>query len=94
MTFGIGFICPHYAGIVTDRLLSGGSSADDSDKCGSVNYVDGRFVYTFAGLAEVPRYEFQTRQRLAQALGEAGAPSIPEVHRLAPRPHLSGWLDT
>ena len=77
MTFGIGFICPHYAGIVTDRLLSGGSSADDSDKCGSVNYVDGRFVYTFAGLAEVPRYEFQTRQRLAQALGEAGAPSIP-----------------
>lgn len=75
MTFGIGFACPHYAGIVTDRLLSGASSIDDSDKCGSVTYVDGRYAYTFAGLAEVARYRFQTRQQLAQALGEAGRPA-------------------
>lgn len=77
MTFGIGFASPHYAGIVTDRLLSGASSVDDSDKCGAVRYVDGRFAYTFAGLAEVVRYEFQTRQSLARALGEAGRPDQP-----------------
>jgi len=75
VTFGIAFVCPHYAGIVTDRLLSGDSSLDDSDKCGSVTYVDGRFAYTFAGLAEVARYKFQTRQQLARALCEAGRPA-------------------
>jgi SEC-C motif len=76
MTFGIGFVSPHYAGIVTDRLLSGDRAHDDSDKCGAVSFTDGHYAYTFAGLAEVGQ-EFQTRRQLARALCEAGRPDQP-----------------
>jgi len=68
VTFGIAFARPGYAGIVTDRRLAGAERTDDSDKCGWVDYRDGRFAYTFAGLAAVPRYGFATRDTLARAM--------------------------
>jgi hypothetical protein len=74
MTFGIGFIARAYAGIVTDRQISGARSHEDSDKCGAVAYQDGRFVYTFAGLAEAPTFDFLTRERLAEAICRSGRP--------------------
>lgn len=76
MTFGVAVASQHYVGILTDRLLSG-ASVEDSDKCGIVLYCDGRFCYTFAGLAEVPRFNFSTRDTIAHALCEAGRPSSP-----------------
>jgi hypothetical protein len=74
VTFGLGFVAPRYAGIVTDRRLSGAYSRDDSDKCGAVAFHDGRFAYTFAGLAEAPTLNFFTRERLAEAICRAGRP--------------------
>jgi hypothetical protein len=42
-----------------------------------VTYVDGRYAYSFAGLAEVPFYQFSTRHRLAEALCGSGRPAAP-----------------
>lgn len=76
MTLGIAFIGSNYAGLVTDRKLTGVDTTIDSDKCGWVQYVDGRFAYTFAGLAEVPYYKFVTRHALPRILCEAGRPGV------------------
>jgi hypothetical protein len=80
MTFGIGFVSQLYAGIVTDRLLSGDYVAD-SDKCGAVAYRNGRFAYTIAGLAEAG-LQYRARKELATALCEAGRPDEAGGHAI------------
>jgi len=71
MTYGLAFTTPTFAGVVTDRRLSGGRTTDDSDKCGLAVYRDGRVAYTLAGLAELGT--FTTRTWLAEALCDAGS---------------------
>lgn len=93
MTFAIAFVSQHhFAGLVTDRLLSGGMRIDDSDKCGFVTYADGRFAYTFAGLASANT--FYTRVELAKMLAESGRPDAPGGHPKGVRKALNWVADS
>jgi hypothetical protein len=74
LTYGIAFSTPFYAGIITDRRLSGGRRTDDSLKCGVVLYVDAVLGYSFSGLAAYR--SFETRFWLAEALCDAGRPGV------------------
>jgi hypothetical protein len=70
MTVGIAFATPLYAGVLTDRRLTGTRVEEDSNKCGVVVYKNSRLAYTFAGLASVD--SFTTDKWLAEALCDAG----------------------
>jgi hypothetical protein len=72
VTYGLVFASPAFAGVVTDRRLTGGGRVEeDSNKCGMVVYTDGRLAYSFSGVAE--QSAFRTRRWLAEKLCEAGA---------------------
>lgn len=74
MTFGIAFVGPGHAGVVTDRRLSGRRKTDDSTKCGIATFQDGSLAYTMAGLAEVAT--FRTRYWIAETVVRAAAPGL------------------
>ncbi|MEU1607141.1 SEC-C metal-binding domain-containing protein [Micromonospora matsumotoense] len=75
VTYGFAFVTSAYAGVVTDRQISG-ALIGEVGKCGEVRYRDAKLAYTMAGLAEAPRLGFKTRQWLAEALCDAGAPGV------------------
>lgn len=70
VTYGLAFASPAFAGVVTDRRLTGARRTEDAGKCGLVVYTDGRLAYTLTGLAE--QGAFKTRTWLAEKLCEAG----------------------
>lgn len=72
MTFGIGFVHPLYAGVVTDRRISGDGwpPSDQYDKAGLVEFSNARFAYTMSGLAKW--HDFDAATWTATALAEAG----------------------
>jgi hypothetical protein len=74
VTFGIGFVGPVYAGVITDRRLSGSLVDDEYPKCGVVVFRNARFAYTFAGLAGGGRNDLDAEWWLAESLCDAGAP--------------------
>ncbi|MTD12536.1 hypothetical protein GIS00_01075 [Nakamurella sp. YIM 132087] len=76
MTFGIGFVHPLYAGVVTDRRISRDSRAlsDQYEKAGLVEFSDGRFAYTMTGLVQAPG--FDAAKWVAMSLAEAGTGGV------------------
>jgi len=72
VTYGLAFASSAFAGVVTDRRLTGSRRTEDSDKCGLVVYTDGRVAYTLTGFAGDVHGIFKTRIWLAEALCEAG----------------------
>lgn len=75
MTFGLAFLCPEYAGVVTDRRISssGRRVSDEYNKSGVIDFGNGRLAYTFTGLAE-DRRGFDMSRWLPDAVCRAAGP--------------------
>lgn len=76
MTFGIGFVHPAYAGVVTDRRLSvdGTPTNEAYEKAGLVEFSNARLAYTFSGLAGY--LDFDAATWIAMGLAEAGSGGV------------------
>ncbi|MBT2499402.1 SEC-C domain-containing protein [Agromyces sp. ISL-38] len=74
MTLGIAFAGRDFAGIVSDRRVSGGGTDPDDEytKNGVVEFIDARLAYSFTGLARAPTLHLETNLWAAEALCRAG----------------------
>lgn len=78
MTMCVAIATSDFVGLVTDRRLTNGNN--DAGKCGSVTFQHGKFLYSFAGLAEYK--SFKTREWLAESMVEAGHQGVPAMDAL------------